>query len=101
MQEKPDEKRPGNFTLKRSHQVWFIPQNGAPVAGDEGGEEESQPTTGQQNAAKLIPNAVWGNHATKIVFSVKWGVSGLMPIRPQVVLIKDVDLPPARCCELF
>ena len=98
MEENPDPKRVGNFSLKRSHTVWFIPTGGANV---EEAEDESQPASGQVNAGKLIPNHVWGNHATKIVFSVKWGVSGLTPIRPQVVLVRDVDLAPSRCCELF
>ena len=40
-------------------------------------------------------------HCTKIVFSVKWSASGLAPIRPQVVLTQDVELPPGRCLSLF
>lgn len=90
MAEDPDQKRPGNFNLKRSHDVWWVPvSGGVGVAQEEGGDDEgngsSNGTAGQQNAAKLIPNTVWNSHATKIAFSVKWGVSGLMPIRPQVV----------------
>lgn len=100
MEDSPDPKRVGNFKLTRSHQVWFIPQtSGANV--EEPQEDEAQPSSAQGNAAKLVPNHVWKSHATKIIYSVKWGVSGLMPIRPQVVLIRDVDLSPARCCELF
>eukprot|EP00435_Cladocopium_sp_Y103_P065280 s449_g27.t1 len=107
--DEPKEGKPGHFSLKKIHSVWYVPQSaGAPVEEGAGeGEDQSNQSTAQQTAAKLIPNPAWQGHSTQIVFSVKFGINGVMPIRPQaiglknVVLTRDVDLPAGRCAELF
>lgn len=101
MTESPQEGKPGNFNLKRSHSIWYSPQSGNSI--EEGNEEEqSQPSTGQQSAAKLVPNMIWAGHSTQIVFSVKYSPSnGITPIRPQIVLTCEIELKPGECAELF
>lgn len=102
MNEKVEEGKPGNFTLKRTHSVWYSPQSGNTVTTEEGDANENQPSSGQQTAAKLVSNATWGGHSTRIVFSMKYSpANGLTPIRPQVVLLSEVELKPQQCAELF
>ena len=83
--DEPKEGKPGHFSLKRVHSVWYVPQTaGAPV--EEGAGEADDPgaqSTAQQSAAKLIPNSSWQGHSTQIIFSVKIGINGVMPVRPQ------------------
>lgn len=102
MTESPKEGKPGNFSLKRTNSIWYSPQSGTNVTTEEGKEEESQPSTGQQSAAKLVPNMIWTGLSTQIIFSVKYSPSnGITPIRPQVVLTNEIELKPGECAELF
>ena len=101
MKEEPQPGKPGNFSIKRINSIWYTPQSGNNIE-TEGGQEESGPSSGQQTAAKLVPNATWNGHSTRIVFSVKASpTNGLTPIRPQVVLVKEIELNPNTCAELF
>ena len=101
--EVPQEGKPGNFSIQRSHSIWYTPQAGNAITTEDGNQDESQqPTSGQQSAAKLVPNAIWQGHSTQIIFSVKFSPSnGIAPIRPQVVLTTDIGLKPDECLELF
>ena len=51
----------------------------------------------QTRLAGTMPTDVWlGNNYSKLVFSVKWCTNGLVPVRPQIVLTKNVTLAPGK-----
>ena len=55
----------------------------------------------QAQAAAMVSPWAWEGHVTHTVFSVKWAASGLMPVRPQVVLTRDVSIPASSALALF
>ena len=96
----PKDGAPGNFTLEKTHNVWFSPEKGAAVT--EGEADTSKEAGAQQvTAARLVPTETWTSHCSSIVFAVKWLATGLWPVRAQPILTTDVDLPPGRCLALF
>lgn len=49
----------------------------------------------------LVCDFHFQGHCSKVIYSVKWATSGLAPVRPQVVLTSDLELPPGRTVALF
>ena len=45
----------------------------------------------QGSAAALVPLTSWKGPSS-LIWSVKWTVNGLMPLRPQVLLLDDLSL---------
>ncbi|CAK9040562.1 unnamed protein product [Durusdinium trenchii] len=98
--DQPEEGKPGHFKLKKTHDLRFLPQQTVNVE-HEGSANGGDNTASQMNLASLLPVEAWASHCTQVLFSVKWAASGLAPIRPQVVLVQDVELAPGRCLALF
>lgn len=104
----PEAGKPDNFSLTREHSVYFVPAGNAKVVldaeeeGGEGGEDGGKgPAAMQGHVAALVPAKVWDTHCTRVIYAVKWAASGLMPVRPQVVLTADCTLAPGRAVQLF
>ena len=56
----------------------------------------------QENLGATLPLGTWeGLPFADIVFSMRWASQGLMPIRPQVVLTQDVEIPAGHGLQLW
>jgi len=44
----------------------------------------------------LLVGALAEGPIMKVVYTVKWAANGLAPVRPQVVLLQDLELPAGR-----
>eukprot|EP00959_Pyramimonas_sp_CCMP1952_P441824 9249396-Pyramimonas_sp.AAC.1 len=89
--------KPGNlkeFTLAREHNIVFTPDVAADLDG-EGGEDGKSQTNmpSQTNVAALVPAKKWDTHATKLLWTMKWHTTGLMPVKPVVILTLSGDIP--------
>ena len=54
----------------------------------------------QTAAGGLIQLGKWNTDLVKVVWSVKWATSGLMPIRPILVLFAEGNLPSGKALKL-
>ena len=97
MESMPDDKNPGMFKCIRKNDVWFSPAKDTQDVQD---PADANAKTNQVGGAKLMPNSAWQSDMASIVFSVRWGPNGLMPVRPQVVLLIDLTLAPGQACKL-
>ncbi len=100
--EDPLPEDPGNFKIERVNSIYFVPagkSQAEPNPAPEG-EEPQGVNVLQTQLAHLVPARQWASHATSVLYSTKWSASGLMPIRPQVVLTTTVTLPPGACLAL-
>ena len=97
MEASPEEKVPGMFKCIRQNNVWFSPAKDSQEVQD---AADPNAKTNQVGAAKLLPNSVWYSDIISILFSVRWGPNGLIPVRPQVVLLSDLKLAAGQACKL-
>ena len=93
-----DPSSPGAFTLTQTHTVVFN-STSQTTEGEGAGLPGSKPLLQSQIAA-VVPMAIWETHGTSIVWSVKKAASGIMPIRPQVLLTKEVVLEAKQALTL-
>ena len=85
----------GSFSVTQDHNVFFAPES-AGVNADDSGDEKLQ-----QSIGALVPRKAWDSHCLSIIWAVKWTANGLSPVRPVVVLTKDVSLMPARTLLMY
>ena len=97
MEAAPQGKVPGMFNCVRQSDVWFTPAKDSQEVTD---PADPGAKTNQVGAAKLLPNTAWQSDLMSIVYSVRWSPKGLMPVRPQVVLLKDLTLAAGQACKL-
>ena len=83
----PQPESPSHQKLEVKHVMLWRPEQGAPVK-----EEPGQTSMNHQHAAGAIDVAKWGTPQTSIVWTMKWCTTGLTPVRPQVVLTRQVEL---------
>ncbi len=81
---------PGAFGLERTNDIMFVPKAGDLPEGGAGG------THLQTRVGALCPVSAWEGHYSRVVWVVKWGQTGLSPIRPQVVVTVDRLVIPGR-----
>ena len=99
--EAPTPGQPDAFKLEVVKRVCFSPGSSGKVDTEEGENGgDSNPTTGQAAAARMLPINVWKPEVCQLVFSVKWTAAGLMPIRPQIMLLADAVMPAGTCAGL-
>ena len=70
------------------------------------GEQEEMGQGGHEgkpeSLAALIPLSTWaGNELAAQRRSMRWASNGLMPIRPQIVLLVDIELEPQTALRLW
>ena len=53
----------------------------------------------QVHAAAVLPANCWAGVA-EVMFVVRWANNGLMPVRPQVMLVQDVVIPAGQALAL-
>ena len=88
---------PGAFKLVRTHKINFVPlQNEFNTEK----EDAKPPAALQTSVGGMVPREAWTTELARISWSVKWGVNGLMPVRPQVVLYSCFVLPAGKVAEL-
>ena len=58
-------------------------------------EEEDANKGSQNNAGATLPASAWQklHGGAQVLFAMRWVAAGLMPIRPLLTLIADVDIP--------
>ncbi len=78
----------GAFKLAPTVEVAFQPQT-QPADG-------SAPGHLQTRVAATCPISAWKGHYSSLMWSVKWGATGLMPVRPQIAFTTDVTISPGR-----
>ena len=54
---------------------------------------EEMNTTKPETAAAVVPFSVWSD-IVKPVWSIRWATSGLMPVRPLITALTDIEIPP-------
>lgn len=97
---------PGAFTLSRTHNVEYV-LTGKVEISDSPEEEDSAPINKkapgslQGSAASLLPLTAWTDlNIGGLVWTVKWSAQGLMPVRAQIVILTEVDLPSRHAVAL-
>ena len=50
----------------------------------------------QTRLASTIPVNAWHGNYSKLIWTLKWHTNGLMPVRPQIVLTKNVTIAPGK-----
>ena len=86
------------FDIVRKHEVYFKPT--AKVAGEEEGTELKL-NKGAGSFAALVPLTTLNSlkHA-KVLWSVKWALKGLMPIKPHLCMFDEVVLDGGKAMKL-
>jgi len=73
----------GDFDVVKKNTIFFLP--------------ESKQEAGFSTAACTIPVSVWDTaESCQLVWATKWNCNGLNPVRPLILLTKDVVIPPGR-----
>ena len=78
----PTEEDPGFFTLAKEHGIAFVPIG------------ITDAMLQQTSAASKIPADQWDPAVCGVVWACKWQPNGLMPIRPVVVALQAISIPP-------
>jgi hypothetical protein len=86
----------GSFKLLPKHVVFLRPNGKSDV----NVAEESATGALQTAAACHVPLAVWSGLVTQVIWSCKWATAGLTPVRPTVVLLDALVLPPQTAVAL-
>ena len=98
--EQVDPSNPKVFNLNRTHDIYYIaaqkprgdPAPGNPVEGEK---------MTQANMAAMVPLRHWHACANvALVWSVKWTVKGLMPIKPHICFMKEAMIKPGHGIHL-
>lgn len=93
----PDDAAKLSITLEA--RVVFIPS--ATSVNEEGEEKDKGKAKSIiARAAALLPATAWKTHCTSVVWLARWAALGLTPVKPQVILTKEVVLEPGQACEL-
>ena len=50
----------------------------------------------QTRLASTIPVNAWDGNYSKLIWTLKWSANGLTPVRPQIVLTKNVTIAPGK-----
>ena len=88
----PGQSPPGSFSLQRKHHVYACFE-GTPLSTSEGAAAE--PQARQDSLAASLPLSTWAaSKLCKPIWIMRWAAQGLMPVRPQIVLMEQVELPP-------
>ena len=65
------------------------------------GAETGAVAATQSNAGALLPVSIWADSPfVRMMWATRWAPGGLMPVRPQVLLVEDVVLPAKRAVWL-
>lgn len=90
----PTPEKPGAWKLERKIDISFVPEavNVKP--------DQNQDKAKQAESAALFPADTWNQTHCEVIFSVGWQATGLMPIRPQVVIKHPLAVPPQCAMKL-
>ena len=80
---------PGAFKLTCTNKIKFVPQA---KEQDVDKANNKPPAMLQTTAGTMLPLEAWNTETAYVCWSVKWGINGLMPVRPQVVLRMPLEL---------
>ena len=96
-----DPEKPKFFKQQRTHDIYYQP---APkVQGEEEADKGGVAANGkaQLSLAALLPvSKIKSLTYGQLVWSTRWTVKGLMPVKPNLILLTDLELPEGRCVEL-
>ena len=94
--------KPGSFNFTRKQMVAFVPngptQRTEEEQGKEAGKEEAI-TSSNIGCRESLGTYSSLSHG-KIIWSVKWTVKGLQPVKPQLHLLKKLSLPVGKSCQM-
>ena len=86
----------GSFSLTATSRVFAVLESAGGGAEGEGeaGRKKKGEGMKQETLASGLPMDLWDeNPVAGMRFTMRWASAGLMPVRPQVLLLEDVDLP--------
>ena len=83
-----------HFNVRKNHDVFFV------FDAKGNAETGTKMNAVQMNVAQLMPMEVWSTHCCDIIWATKWGVLGLTPVRPLVLMTKSVTLDSGRALLL-
>ena len=93
LKEDPQPEDSGNWTVQVQQRLCFTP---ALIQKEESSEILQLK---QVHAAAVLPANCWAGVA-EVMFVVRWANNGLMPVRPQVMLVQDVVIPAGQALAL-
>ena len=93
----PTSENPGLWKLTRSLDITFVPE---PVK-QEVKTEDGEGSKGKQaECAALFPATLWQKNVCSVIWTVNWATTGLMPVRPQVVVTSAFNPPPQSAVKM-
>ena len=92
----PVEGDAGYQTLTTKHIMVWRPASGATVT-----DKGQYTTMDHKSAAASVPTSKWDGTYSGVVWQVKWMMQGLAPVRPFILTIADIQVPPQKALCLF
>ena len=96
LQEDPSDDDPAHQTLTLNHEMNWKIDAGAPVKREDG----KVSTMDYKHVASAVPFNNWNNGITSIVWTMRWTMNGLAPVRPNVALLKSIKVSPGMALPL-
>lgn len=100
-QDKPQTGNPGWFTLQLEASIYFRAED-IPTKGEVA--EGQTPKIPMHHLAGCLPASAWETSASQVVWAVKWSDverKGLTPVRPMVMTMRALTIPPNSAMELL
>ena len=95
LKEDPSDDQPNHQLVAQVHRMVWKADAGVKV---EVGAENT--VLDYKHVAASIPVATWNGKYTSIVWAMKWTSAGLCPVRPQVMLTKDLQVAANQAVKL-
>ena len=82
-----------SFNLHRKHEVYFKCTPKVPGQHEANGEDPANvEPKGTSGLAGLVPKVCLPERHCEVIWAVKWSAKGLMPIKPMVAAIHDIEI---------
>ena len=93
----PTDDDPSRQTLSVKHDMVWRPDAGAPVKKE---DNAHYTTMDHKHIAGAVPTNLWRNGVTDIVWTVRWSLKGLTPVRPAVALVVATNVTASKALPL-
>ena len=93
--------KPGSFNFHRKQMIAFVPNGPSQRLEEENKEATKEEAISCSNIGCREPVATYSKLTNaQIIWTVKWTIKGLQPVKPQLHLLKKVCLPVGKSCKL-
>ena len=97
MEDDPTDDDAAHQKLKVKHAMIWKSEEGAPVKQEEGA---THTTMDYRHLAGAVPVHLRDNPTTCCVWTMRWTLGGLAPVRPSVALVQAVSVPAGKALPL-